>query len=109
MKCANILTKKAVAELIPKQILEKIPSAELKDNQFDPFDYPLVAPLVDQIIEQHLSKNDCLKLGYQAELLEDLYRRLYSNEFKRFQSNIILKITPKAFGTGSNVSHYESL
>ena len=40
-------------EVIPKNIIKKIPSAELAPNQFDPFDYELISPLVDDIVMEN--------------------------------------------------------
>ena len=37
-------------EVIPKNIIKKAPSAELAPDQFDPFDYELISPLVDKIV-----------------------------------------------------------
>ncbi len=49
--------------VIPENCFSKIPSAELKPDQFDPFDYAIVSPLADDIIENRLSKAEfCRKV-----------------------------------------------
>lgn len=86
--------------MIPENIITKAPSAELRDGQVDPFDYDHISPLVDKIIEARLSKEELLAQGYNSTTLDDLFKRLFNNEFKRFQSAIILKVTSKSFGLG---------
>lgn len=85
---------------IPERILKKIPSAELKDNQVDPFDYAVVSPLVDLIIEERKSRTQLVTMGYNTELVDDILERIYRNEYKRRQAAPVIRITKKAFGTG---------
>ncbi len=47
--------QRAGRTVIPESCFSKIPSAELKPDQFDPFDYAIVSPLADDIIENRLS------------------------------------------------------
>jgi NAD+ synthase (glutamine-hydrolysing) len=77
---------------IPAFVLERPPSAELRPGQVDPFDYPVVAPLLESLV-----------LGASPATAPDLERwerRLRTSEHKRFQHGIILKVTERAFGTG---------
>jgi NAD+ synthase (glutamine-hydrolysing) len=69
--------------VIPRFILERPPSAELKPDQVDPFDYPEVAPAMERFVQENLS-NPALR----------------RSEHKRWQMGVILKVSPKAFGTG---------
>ena len=75
---------------IPPFILERPPSAELKPDQVDPFDYPTVAPAVEDLIQGRLG-------GPEAERWR---RALLASEHKRWQHGIVLKVSEKAFGTG---------
>jgi len=86
--------------VIPESVLEKQPSPELKECQFDPFDFDVVSPLVDEIIENRRSKQDLINMGYPREAVEDTYRRIRNSEYKRRQATPCIKITPKAFGIG---------
>ena len=97
---AEYVNKKAGKQVIPKSVLEKKPSPELKECQFDPFDFDVVSPLVDEIIENRRSKQDLIKMGYPKEAVEDTYRRVRNSEYKRRQATPCIKITPKAFGIG---------
>jgi len=99
-KLANYINEKAGRDIIPRNVFEKTPSAELRENQFDPFDFDIVSPLVDEIIENRRSKQDLIANGYPPELVEDTYRRIRLAEFKRWQAAPCIKITRKAFGIG---------
>jgi NAD+ synthase (glutamine-hydrolysing) len=87
-------------EIIPESSLSKIPSAELKPDQFDPFDYGIVSPLADEIIENRLSRAELLAKGYDAKVVDDCLRRVRLAEYKRRQAAPVIKITKKAFGLG---------
>ncbi len=88
------------SEIIPLRVFEKVPSAELKPEQFDPFDYDVISPLVDEIIENKKSKSELLELGYSEEEVNDTLKRIRLAEYKRRQAPPCLKITRKAFGIG---------
>jgi len=99
-KLAEYVNKKAGKQVIPKSVLEKKPSPELKECQFDPFDFDVVSPMVDEIIENRRSKQDLIDMGYPKQAVEDTYRRVRNSEYKRRQATPSIKITPKAFGIG---------
>ena len=95
---------------IPKNCIEKLPSAELSEGQFDPFDYKIISPLVDRIIENHESPLSLIKEGFDAKQVYDIYNRIRINEYKRSQAAPGLRITSKAFGIGRRmpiVNHYK--
>jgi len=87
-------------EAIPRSSIEKIPSAELKPDQYDPFDYKIVSPLVDEIIENRRSTEELVNMGYESRLVADIIKRIRSAEYKRRQAAPAIKITRKAFGIG---------
>lgn len=99
-KLARYVNEKAGREIIPKNVFEKKPSPELKEGQLDPFDFDVVSPLVDEIIENRRSKQELIDMGYPQEIVEDTYRRVRNAEYKRWQAAPCIKITPKAFGIG---------
>jgi NAD+ synthase (glutamine-hydrolysing) len=99
-KLAKYVNEKTGREIIPKNVLKKKPSPELKEGQFDPFDFDVVSPLVDEIIESRRSKQELIDMGYPKEVVEDTYRRIRNAEYKRWQATPCIKITPKAFGIG---------
>ena len=87
-------------EIIPASTLTKKPSAELAEDQVDPFDYEVVSPLVEEIVENHRTKAELVKLGYDAKLVKDVNRLVHRSEFKRRQAAPGLRVTSKAFGMG---------
>jgi NAD+ synthase (glutamine-hydrolysing) len=87
-------------EVIPRSSITKIPSAELKPDQYDPFDYSVVSPLVDEVIENRRSIEELADLGYNPKLAEEILDRIRSAEYKRRQAAPSIKITRKAFGIG---------
>jgi len=87
-------------EAIPKSSITKIPSAELKPDQYDPFDYAIVSPLVDEIIENRRSAKELSGMGYDPKLVDDIITRIRNAEYKRWQAAPSIKITRKAFGIG---------
>jgi NAD+ synthase (glutamine-hydrolysing) len=97
---AEYINRKAGRQVIPKSVIEKKPSPELKEGQFDPFDFDVVSPLVDEIIENHRNKQELIKMGYLKETVEDIYKRIRNSEYKRRQATPCIKITPQAFGIG---------
>lgn len=97
---ARYVNEKAGREIIPRRVFEKKPSPELKEGQYDPFDFNIVSPLVDEIVEKRRGKQELLKADYPEEVVEDIYRRIRNAEYKRWQAPPCIKITPKAFGIG---------
>lgn len=87
-------------EAIPKSSITKIPSAELKPDQYDPFDYGVVSPLVDEMIENRRSFKELVDMGFDPKLVDDIVGRIRSAEYKRWQAAPAIKITRKAFGIG---------
>jgi NAD+ synthase (glutamine-hydrolysing) len=95
---------------IPSGSITKPPSAELALNQVDPFDYTLVSPLVDLIVEERKAIPEIVKAGYNQELVDSIYQKIRLNEYKRRQSAPGLRVSNKAFGIGRRipiVNHYK--
>jgi NAD+ synthase (glutamine-hydrolysing) len=97
---ARYYNKKAGSALIPENCFNKIPSAELRPGQFDPFDYTVISPLVDEIIENRLSRAELTAKGFPSETVDDTVNRIRNAEYKRRQAPPTIKITKKAFGLG---------
>ena len=97
---SRFINKKAGKEVIPERIITRPPSAELKDAQVDPFDYEIVSPLVDDIINNGTDRESLLAKGYEASVVDDCLRRIRFSEYKRKQAAPALKVSRKAFGIG---------
>ncbi len=99
-KLARYYNERRGFQAIPADCFKKIPSAELRPNQTDPFDYGVVSPLADEIIENRRSRAELIKLGYDPAIVGDVLNRIRSAEYKRSQAPPTIKITAKAFGMG---------
>ena len=90
-------------EIIPKRVISRPPSAELRPDQTDQDSLPPYE-ILDGILEAAIVKNlgfeAIVELGYDPETVNDVLHRLDMNEYKRRQAPPGLKITTKAFGYG---------
>jgi NAD+ synthase (glutamine-hydrolysing) len=90
-------------EIIPLNILEKAPSAELKPGQKDADSLPSYE-ILDQILYQYIERvqgpDEIKALGFNAALVDRILKMVNKNEYKRNQFCPIIRVSPKAFGTG---------
>ncbi len=112
------------AEMIPEDTFHIVPSAELAADQFDPFDYFVVAPVVGEFVERRQSPSGLVQLFEQRALdparfvpdpdgrtvydkhtaatftavVDDAYGRLRRSVYKRLQGPPIVAVTERAFG-----------
>ena len=88
---------------IPKNSLVKVPSAELVEDQVDPFDYDVVSPLVEELVGGLKTRSELISDGFNPNLIDEISGLIRLNEFKRRQSAPGLKISRKAFGIGRRI------
>ncbi len=90
-------------EIIPWNTIDRAPSAELAPDQLDQDDLPPYE-ILDQIVfaylEEHRSYDEIIEMGFAANAVADIIRRIRINEYKRKQAPMGLKVTSKAFGLG---------
>ncbi len=93
-------------ELVPQAIIEKPPSAELRPDQTDQDNLPPYDEL-DQILEYHLLDNldaaGIAERGLDAETVQQVLGLVARSEYKRRQAPPVLKVSPRAFGTGRRI------
>ncbi len=90
-------------EIIPLNSIIKPPSAELRPNQKDSDslpEYNILDPILYQYIEKRQDPQDIIDMGYDATLVRRILRLVNINEFKRYQTAPVLRISSKAFGMG---------
>lgn len=90
-------------ELIPWNIITKPPSAELRPNQKDSDslpDYEVLDKVLEAYIERKKGPDEIIALGFDKEIVLKTLRLVNSNEYKRYQSAPILRLSTKAFGMG---------
>jgi NAD+ synthetase len=93
----------AEKEWIPKRIIEKAPSAELKPNQKDQDDLPpyeILDAVLKGYIEDLKSPDELVQMGFDKKLVENVISKVVRSEYKRQQAAPGLKVTSKAFGYG---------
>ncbi|MFH0882947.1 MAG: NAD+ synthase [bacterium] len=90
-------------EIIPKAILTKAPSAELKPDQTDQDTLPpyeKLDPILVAYLEEGKGIDDIVAEGNDRETVEWVIRTVDRNEYKRWQAAPGLRVSPKAFGAG---------
>lgn len=98
---ANYINKDE--EIIPKNTIIKPPSAELRPNQKDSDslpEYDLLDKILFQYIEGHKSAEEIIAMGFDRNIVLKTIRLVNMNEYKRYQSPPILRVSSKAFGYG---------
>ncbi|MBL7764755.1 MAG: NAD+ synthase [Chitinophagaceae bacterium] len=90
-------------EIIPQNILDKAPSAELRPNQKDSDslpDYRILDALLYQYIERRQGPSEIIEMGFDSNLVERTLKMVNASEYKRNQFCPIIRVSPKAFGVG---------
>ena len=90
-------------EVIPENTITKPPSAELRPNQKDSDslpDYEILDQILYQYIECRKGPKELVMMGFDEGVVNRVLKLVNTNEYKRHQTPPILRISPKAFGTG---------
>lgn len=93
----------SISGVIPVNILDKAPSAELRPGQKDSDslpDYDQLDAILEKYIEGQMGYDRIIEMGYDMQLVKRILPMVNRNEYKRFQFAPILRISPKAFGRG---------
>ncbi len=89
--------------IIPEAILTKAPSAELRPGQKDSDslpEYDILDKILYQYIEERKGPDEIIAMGFDKQLVSRILKMVNTNEYKRYQTPPILRVSPKAFGTG---------
>jgi NAD+ synthase (glutamine-hydrolysing) len=93
-------------EVIPRNIIEKAPSAELRPDQKDSDslpEYEILDRILIEYIEHRKGPKEIVAMGFDEALVNRILRLVNLNEYKRFQTPPILRVSKKAFGMGRRV------
>ncbi|MFY0252629.1 NAD+ synthase [Chitinophaga sp. 30R24] len=93
-------------EIIPANIIEKAPSAELRPNQKDSDslpDYVVLDRILYQYIERRQGPREIVAQGFDSALVSRALKMVNTNEYKRNQFCPIIRVSSKAFGVGRRV------
>ncbi len=98
---SEYVNNKAGREVIPRSIIERAPSAELRPEQKDEDSLPpyeVLDVIVHEYVEEDRAPDEIIAQGFAHELVEEVVAMIDRNEYKRRQAPPGVKITPKAFG-----------
>ncbi|MET0300966.1 MAG: NAD+ synthase [Flavitalea sp.] len=90
-------------EIIPVNIIDKAPSAELRPNQKDSDslpDYSILDKVLYQYIEKRQGPKEIISLGIDEAIVNRTLKLVNTNEYKRNQFCPIIRVSCKAFGVG---------
>jgi NAD+ synthase (glutamine-hydrolysing) len=100
-RLARYLNERAGKELIPQSIIDRAPSAELRDNQLDEDSLPPY-PKLDEVLEEYVEHDRTLEElsadGFDKDVVERAVAMIDRAEYKRRQAPPGVKLRPKAFG-----------
>jgi NAD+ synthase (glutamine-hydrolysing) len=123
-RMARYVNERHAAARIPEEAFDIMPSAELAEGQYDPFDYYVVAPVVGEFVERHRSPSELVLLFERraldpekfvpdpqgrtvydkhsaesfATVVRDAFRRFQRSVYKRLQGPPIVVVSERAFG-----------
>ena len=100
-RLARHLNERAGRELIPQSIIDRAPSAELRDNQLDQDSlppYPELDKVLEAYVELDRSREELLHEGFDAGVVDRALALIDRAEYKRRQAPPGVKLRPKAFG-----------
>ena len=90
-------------EIIPRNTIERPPSAELRPDQTDQDtlpEYDVLDGILKARVEEQKSLDEIVAQGYDLPTVQKVVRMIQVNEYKRRQAAIGLKVTTRAFGPG---------
>ena len=87
-------------EVIPPRVIDKPPTAELRENQKDEDSLPpyeVLDVILEMLIDKEASVADVVAMGYERETVKKVESLIYISEYKRFQSAPGARLTERAF------------
>jgi NAD+ synthase (glutamine-hydrolysing) len=100
-RLARHLNERAGRELIPETIIERAPSAELRENQLDQDSlppYPELDRVLEAYVEEDRSQEELRTDGFDPDVVDRAIALIDRAEYKRRQAPPGVKLRPKAFG-----------
>jgi NAD+ synthetase len=93
--------RNGISRVIPQRVIDRAPSAELRENQTDqdtlpPYD--VLDAIMEAYVEGDISPQEIIAHGYARSDVERVVRLVRGSEYKRRQSPIGIRITPRGFG-----------
>ena len=86
---------------VPKEVIEKKPSADLWEGQSDEdelgFSYFLADEIINLLVDERYTKEEILEIGYSEKTLDSILWRIKTNQYKR-KLPLIAKISNRTIG-----------
>ena len=86
---------------LPVRIVERAPTAELRQDQLDTDSLPPYAdldPILEAYVERDMTPAEIAAAGHDPEVVDRVVRLVDRAEYKRRQGPVGIKITPRALG-----------
>ena len=93
--------RNGLGRVIPERIITRAPSAELRADQTDQDSLPpydVLDGILEAYVEHDRSPQEIVALGYPSEAVAKVVRLIKINEYKRRQSAVGIRVTPRGFG-----------
>mgnify|MGYP003671722485 CR=1 FL=1 len=93
--------RNSISEVIPQNVIDRPPSAELAPDQKDEDSLPpyeVLDQILEMYIEEDMSAQAIIEAGFDAEIVYKVVRLVDINEYKRRQSAVGPRVTPRGFG-----------
>ncbi|MCB0805939.1 MAG: NAD+ synthase [Bacteroidales bacterium] len=90
-------------EVIPENSIIKPPSAELRPDQKDSDslpEYDILDKILYSYIEERQGPKEIIAMGFDKKLVDRVLKMVNTNEYKRYQTPPVLRVSSKAFGMG---------
>jgi len=100
-KLARWRNAQASKPVIPPRIIERPPTAELRDNQFDSDSLPpydVLDPILEAFIEDDRSVDEIVEMGFERATVTRVLELVKRNEYKRRQAPPGVRVSGRAFG-----------
>ena len=94
------------SRVIPERILVKPPSAELRPDQKDEDSlppYPVLDGILKCYLMENLDRDTIVDRGYDRDTVVRVLGLVARSEYKRLQAPPVLKVSPRAFGSGRRI------
>jgi NAD+ synthase (glutamine-hydrolysing) len=100
-RLARHINREAGRDVIPASVIERPPTAELREGQLDTDSLPpyeVLDPILQAYVEDEMGPDEIARMGSDRRTVVDVIRMVDRSEYKRRQSPPGIKITTRAFG-----------
>lgn len=87
-------------EVIPSRVIDKPPTAELREDQKDSDSLPtydVLDVILGALVDDEKSVDEVVAMGFESETIRKVERLIYLSEYKRFQSAPGARLTVRSF------------